>query len=93
MAVPSILNLKANMFGGLILGNGEGFTLSNGTQIEKLKVETINSYEVGYKGKITKDFYLDVNAYYNQSDNFISPLRNIADAANGVYVTHMGDKP
>lgn len=93
MAVPSILNLKANMFGGLILGNGEGFTLSNGTKIEKLKVETINSYEIGYKGKLTKNLFADVNAYYNQSDNFISPLRNIADAANGVYVTHMGDKP
>ncbi|MFD2892456.1 carboxypeptidase-like regulatory domain-containing protein [Flavobacterium chuncheonense] len=93
MAVPSILNLKANMFGGLILGNGEGFTLSNGTKIDKLEVETINSYEIGYKGRITKNFYTDINAYYNQSDNFISPLRNIADPANGVTVTHMGDKP
>lgn len=93
MAVPSILNLKANMFGGLIVGNGEGFTLSNGTKIDKLDVETINSYEVGYKGKITKDLYFDANAYYNQSENFISPLRNIADPANGVVVTHMGDQP
>jgi iron complex outermembrane receptor protein len=57
MAVPSILNLKGNLFGGLVLGNGEGFTLSDGTKIAKLEVETIDSYEIGYKGKLSKNFY------------------------------------
>ncbi len=93
IAVPSILNLKGNLFGGLVLGNGEGFTLTDGTKIQKLDVETINSYEVGYKGKLSDKLFIDTNAYYNQSDNFISPLRNIADAANGNNVTHVGDKP
>lgn len=93
IAVPSILNLKGNLFGGLVLGNGEGFTLTDGTKIQKLDVETINSYEIGYKGKLSDNLYLDTNAYYNRSDNFISPLRNIADAANGNNVTHVGDKP
>ena len=93
IAVPSILNLKGNLFGGLVLGNGEGFTLTDGTKIDKLDVETINSYEIGYKGQLTDKLFIDVNAYYNQSDNFISPLRNIADAANGNFVTHVGDKP
>lgn len=91
MAVPSILNLKGNLFGGLVLGNGEGFTLSDGSKIAKLEVETINSYEVGYKGKLSKRLFIDVNAYYNQSDKFISPLVNIA--TNGRTVTHVGDKP
>ena len=91
MAVPSILNLKGNLFGGLVLGNGEGFTLSDGTKIAKLEVETINSYEVGYKGKLSGKLFLDVNAYYNQSDRFISPLVNIA--TNGRTVTMVGDKP
>ena len=91
MAVPSILNLKGNLFGGLVLGNGEGFTLSDGSKIAKLEVETINSYEVGYKGKLSKKLFIDVNAYYNQSDRFISPLVNIA--TNGRTVTHVGDKP
>lgn len=91
MAVPSILNLKGNLFGGLVLGNGEGFTLSDGTKIAKLEVETINSYEIGYKGKLSDGFFIDVNAYYNQSDQFISPLVNIA--TNGRTVTHVGDKP
>ncbi|NRD24522.1 TonB-dependent receptor [Winogradskyella litoriviva] len=93
IAVPSILNLKGNLFGGLVLGNGEGFTLTDGTKIAKLDVETINSYEIGYKGQLSDKLFIDVNAYYNQSDNFISPLRNIADAANGNFVTHVGDKP
>lgn len=93
IAVPSILNLKGNLFGGLVLGNGEGFTLTDGTQIQALEVETINSYEVGYKGQIGKQLFLDVNAYYNQSEDFISPLVNVADAANGNNVTHVGDTP
>ena len=93
IAVPSILNLKGNLFGGLVLGNGEGFTLTDGTKIAKLGVENINSYEIGYKGKLSEKLYVDTNAYYNQSDNFISPLRNIADAANGNNVEFVGDKP
>ncbi len=93
MAVPSILNLKGNLFGGLVLGNGEGFTLTDGTKIDPLEVETINSFELGFKGKISDKFFIDASAYYNMSENFISPLRNIADAANGNFVTHIGDTP
>ncbi len=93
IAVPSILNLKGNLFGGLVLGNGEGFTLSDGNKVSPLDVESINTYEIGYKGKIANKLFIDANAYYNQSENFISPLRMITDAANGVVVTHVGDKP
>lgn len=90
IAVPSILNLKGNLFGGLVLGNGEGFTLADGTTIPKLQVETINSYEIGYKGKLTDKLFIDTNAYYNQSDNFISPLVNVAAAGP---VTLVGSTP
>lgn len=93
IAVPSILNLKGNLFGGLVLGNGEGFTLTDGTKIPRLDVETINSYEIGYKGKLSDKLFIDTNAYYNRSDNFISPLVNVADAANGNNVAFVGDKP
>jgi len=91
MAVPSLLNLEGYLFGGLILGNGLGFTLSDGTLIKPLDVETINSFEVGYKGDIDKKFYMDVNAYYNLSENFISPLTQLA--TNGRKVTKRGDAP
>ena len=92
IAVPSILNLKGNLFGGLLIGNGEGFTLTDGTKIKRLDVETIDSYEIGYKGQLSDKLFVDANAYYNQSENFISPLRNVADAANGNFVTHIGDE-
>ena len=93
IAAPSILNLSANIFGGLLLGNGEGFTLSNGKKIPKLAVETINSIETEYKGVINNKLYVDVSAYYNISQHFLSPAKNIADAANGVFVTKRGGTP
>lgn len=91
IAAPTILNLSGNLFGGLVLGDGEGFTLSDGTLIPKLKVETINSFEVGYKGVLENKLYVDVNAYYNISENFLSPLVNIA--TKGRKVTKRGDTP
>ncbi len=90
IAAPSILNLSANIFGGLLLGNGEGFTLSDGTKIPKLEVETIQTLEAGYKGVLGGKLYLDANGYYNFSKNFISPTINIA--TNGRTVTQRGSK-
>ncbi len=89
IAAPTILNLSANIFGGLLLGNGEGFTLSDGTKIPALEVETIQTLETGYKGIFGRKLYLDANAYYNFSENFISPTINIA--TNGRRVTHRGN--
>ncbi len=91
IAAPTILNLEGYLFGGLLIGNGEGFTLSDGTRIDKLKVESINTLETGYKGKLTDYLYLDVNAYYNMSKNFLSPAINIA--TQGRTVTHRGSTP
>jgi iron complex outermembrane receptor protein len=92
IAAPSILNLSANIFGGLVLGNGEGFTLSDGSKISALVVETIQSMEAGYKGTLAeRKLFLDVNGYYNFSEDFLSPLVNIA--TNGRTVTHRGDLP
>jgi outer membrane receptor for ferrienterochelin and colicins len=88
IAAPTILNLSGNLFGGLVLGNGEGFTLSDDSRIDPLKVETIKSYEVGVRTLLGGRVSVDANAYYNQSENFISPLVNIASAARPV--THRG---
>ncbi|WP_245318850.1 TonB-dependent receptor plug domain-containing protein [Hymenobacter elongatus] len=93
IAAPTILNLDGYLFGGLLLGNAEGFTLSNGTTIEKLKVQTSTSVEVGYKGRVTPKFFVDANAYYNVSENFLSPAINIASAANKITVTKRGNTP
>ncbi|RMD91652.1 MAG: TonB-dependent receptor [Calditrichaeota bacterium] len=92
IAAPTILNLSANIFGGLLLGNGEGFTLTDGTKIPKLEVEKIQTIEAGYKGIVSEKLYIDTNAYINFHKDFISPLINIANPAAGNFVTHRGDK-
>ena len=91
IAAPTILNLEANIFGGLLLGNSQGYTLSDGTVIPALKVETIQTVEVGYKTTLGERLYLDANAYYNTSENFLSPSINIA--TGGRTVTKRGDLP
>ncbi|MEL6559922.1 MAG: TonB-dependent receptor [Bacteroidota bacterium] len=87
VAAPTILNMFGNLFGGLILGNAEGFTVltlddngvPNGTrQVERQSIERLQTYEVGYKGSIGSDkLYADVNAYVNISEDFLSPVTNI----------------
>ena len=91
IAAPTILNLDGYLFGGLLVGNGEGYTLSDGTVINKLKVETIKTLEVGYKGKVTPKFFIDANAYYNRSKDFLSPAINIATL--GRKVVKRGNTP
>jgi outer membrane receptor for ferrienterochelin and colicins len=90
ISAPTILNLEANIFGGLLLGNSKGFTLSDGTIIPKLQVEKIQTIEFGYKGSLTQKLYLDASAYYNLSSDFLSPSINIARP--GVLVTKRGDQ-
>lgn len=91
IAAPSILNLSGNLFGGLVLGNGLGFTLEDGTVINPLEVETIKSVETGYKGKLFSDkLFLEANAYYNMSEDFLSPLINISATSP---VAMRGDTP
>ncbi len=93
IAAPTILNLEGNIFGGLLLGNGSGFGLSDGSTVEPLQVERIQTYEIGYKGTIADRLYVDVNGYYNISRNFLSPAINIARPGDEVLVTQRGDQP
>lgn len=75
IAAPTIINLYGNLFSGLILGNAEGFTLASGGTIEKQKVEKIQTFEIGYKGQVIEQkLFLDANAYYNISEDFLSPV-------------------
>lgn len=88
VAAPTILNMYGDLFGGLILGNAEGFTLTDGSLVEKQSIEKLQTYEIGYKGTVGSDkFYLDANAYYNISENFLSPVTVV-----GV-TTERGDTP
>ncbi|WP_370088905.1 TonB-dependent receptor domain-containing protein [Ekhidna sp.] len=88
VAAPTILNMYGDLFGGLILGNAEGFTLADGSKVEKQSIEKLQTYEIGYKGNVgSKKLYADVNAYYNISEDFLSPVTVV-----GV-TTHRGDTP
>lgn len=87
IAAPTILNMYGNLFSGLILGNAEGFTLNDGTTVEKQKVEKIKSFELGYKGQAFGRLFVDANAYYNMSEDFLSPVTVV-----GV-TTQRGDQP
>ena len=82
VAAPTILNMFGDLFGGLILGNAEGFTLTDGTLIEKQRIERLETFEVGYKGTIVSDkLFLDANAYYNISEDFLSPVTVVGAVA------------
>ncbi len=95
IAAPTILNLSARIFGGLVLGNGEGFTMSDGTTIAPLEVETVQTYETGWKGVIGQHLYIDAGGYYNKSKNFLSPLIQIAPRGltGGPKITQRGAEP
>lgn len=119
IAAPTILNLEANIFGGVLLGNGEGFSVTEidvttneevgRYTVDPLKVEKIRTIEGGYKGRINQKLFIDVNAYYNWSQDFLSPAiqaapdRDFFDHDNNPataviprikgYVTDRGDQP
>ncbi|WP_026232334.1 TonB-dependent receptor [Neolewinella persica] len=88
IAAPTILNLYGNLFGGLILGNAEGFTLADGSKVEKQRVEKISTLELGYRGQLIKNkLFIDANTYFNKSRDFLSPVTVV-----GV-TTERGDTP
>lgn len=88
IAAPTILNMFGNLFGGLILGNAEGFTLADGSVIEKQVVEKISTLELGWRGQVIKNkLMIDANAFYNVSRDFLSPATVV-----GV-TTQRGDTP
>ncbi len=88
IAAPTIINMFGDLFNGLILGNAEGFTLADGTMIENQKVERLQTFELGYRGQVVKNkLFLDANAYYNISRDFLSPVTVIGVA------TERGDTP
>lgn len=101
IAAPTILNLEGNLFGGLILGNSNGFTTQNlvtGEEftIDPLEVERVQTIEVGYKGQFNNKLFVDANAYYNISENFISPLTplfNFTNPTGPIVATERGGVP
>lgn len=88
IAAPTILNMFGDLFSGLILGNADGFTLADGTMVPKETVERLQTIELGYRGQVIPNkLFIDANAYYNISEDFLSPVTVV-----GV-TTARGDQP
>ncbi|MEM1115631.1 MAG: TonB-dependent receptor [Bacteroidota bacterium] len=75
----------------VIRGNAQGFTTLEGDgsvgAVAPLRPEAVRTVEAGFRGLPLPKLYVDVNAYYSQSDDFISPLVTV----NGL-VTAIGDR-
>ena len=92
-AAPIILFQRASVF-GIVFGNGSGVTyIPNGSKFSDasqqrtttpLNPEEINTFEIGYKGAIGKKLYIDINGYYGNSKNFLSPALSVGGRALSV---------
>lgn len=89
-AAPIILFQRASVF-GLVFGNGDGVTyVPNGAPLTTtantvpLQPEQINTWELGYKGTVGKKLYIDINGYYSNSKNFLSPAITVGGRALSV---------
>ncbi len=89
-AAPIILFQRASVF-GLVFGNGDGVTyVPNGAPLTTtantvpLQPEQINTWELGYKGTVGKKLYVDINGYYSNSKNFLSPAITVGGRALSV---------
>lgn len=98
-SMPSILFRSANI-NGIFFGNGEGITyIPNGSKAgdpssvrvtTPLEPEQVSTWEVGYKGRLREQLYVDINYYNGISKNFLSPSRSVGGKAlkvGGVPVT------
>ena len=46
---------------------------------DKLKLEEVNSYEVGYRAQLAKKLYIDLDYFYNRYNNFIATQNFVGD--------------
>lgn len=82
IASPTILNMFGDLFGGLILGNAVGFTLADGSMVDRQRVENLQTIELGYRGQLVKNkLFLDADVYYNIASDFLSPVTSIGVAS------------
>jgi iron complex outermembrane receptor protein len=91
-AMPTILQQYANVNRSYFGNGGKGIKyIPNGTPYpfsemssnytEPLKPEEVQSWELGYKGKISKPLYIDISGYYAKSNNFITPAISVPGRA------------
>ena len=75
---------RADLGSGILLGNvgsgyqgygvnetNDGIDFNKPFTIDRLKLERVNTFEVGYKGLVAPELYFDVNYYFNYYQDFI----------------------
>ena len=100
-ALPSIQNQYASIRDFFFGNGGKGISfIPNNSNInnpesvtitQALKAEEVQTWELGYKGQPIKKLWVDANAYYGTSKNFITPSLPVfgrALSVNGIDVTH-----
>jgi outer membrane receptor for ferrienterochelin and colicins len=99
-SMPSIQHQYAGINRSYFGNGGEGIRyipvntrLSDSVilQTTPLKPERISTWELGYKGNLAKNFFIDVTYYYGRSRNFITPAIQTFGrvlTVNGFPVTH-----
>ncbi|MFG6686638.1 TonB-dependent receptor plug domain-containing protein [Mariniflexile sp. HNIBRBA6329] len=100
-ALPSILNQYTSLRDFFFGNGGSGISyIPNNSQVndpesirntQPLKPEEVNTWEYGIKGKPAQNLWVDANAYYGTSKNFITPplpLGGRALSLDGIALTH-----
>jgi iron complex outermembrane receptor protein len=100
-ALPSILNQYSNIRSFFFGNGGKGISyIPNNTQVndpnavistQPLKPEEVDTWEFGFKGQPVQKLWVDANAYYGTSKNFITPQLPVGGRAlsvNDIEVTH-----
>lgn len=100
-ALPSIQNQYASLRDFFFGNGGTGISyIPNNSSVndpasllttQPLKPEEVRTWEFGIKGKPTPNIWIDANAYYGSSKNFITPALPVGGRAvsvNGIEVTH-----
>ncbi|WP_228850701.1 TonB-dependent receptor plug domain-containing protein [Aegicerativicinus sediminis] len=100
-ALPTIQNQYASIRDFLFGNGGKGITyIPNNSNIndsdniqttQPIKAEEVTTWEIGYKGQPFEKIWVDANAYYGTSKNFITPPLMIGGRAlsvDGIAVEH-----
>jgi iron complex outermembrane receptor protein len=86
---PTILE-NYLLIGGTLVGNRTGFEIRDMDgnvlrTIDPLVPEQVDAVELGYKGYVGRQVFIDIVVYNSWYRDFIGPLTPVANPANGTY--------
>ena len=86
---PTILENHL-LINGILVGNRSGFEIRNAggeviDTIDPLVPEQVDAFELGYKGYVGRSVFLDIVVYNSWYDDFIGPLTQVTNPAEGSF--------